>query len=255
MICTACKEVVPGGYAYCLNCGLYLGEPTVVLPPDGPTPSATPTPAASGAPEAPTTAPASNRLPWVIAGASFTALFIVLILGGAHFFFRDDQQLQPSASLSPDSAISQPSIAPESGPTPALAPTKEARAQPTVAALPSPAVRSVANESTTAPLVGTNDPNKIYSGNDVSSKAQILSKPKPDYTEEARKNQIVGTVVLRAVFTSSGEVTNIRAVSGLPFGLTERAIAAARNIKFSPAIKDGRPVAMYIQLEYNFNLY
>ena len=250
MICTACKELVPGGYAYCLNCGLHLGEPTVVLPPGGPTPSATPTPAASDAPEAATTTRANNRLPWVIAGVSFTALLIVLMLGAAHFFFREDQQIQPSASLSPESAISQPSVAPESGPAPALAPTKEARAQPTLSALPSPAVRS-----SPAPLVGTNDPSKIYSGNDVSTKARILSKPQPEYTEEARKNQTVGTVVLRAVFTSSGQVTNIRAVSGLPFGLTERAVAAARQIKFDPATKDGLPVSMYIQLEYNFNLY
>jgi TonB family protein len=102
---------------------------------------------------------------------------------------------------------------------------------------------------------GGTDYNKVFSGKDVSSKARVLSKPEPQYTEEARKNQIVGTVVLRAVFTSGGQVSNIRAVSGLPFGLTERAIAAARQIKFSPATKDGHPVSMYIQLEYNFNLY
>jgi TonB family protein len=102
---------------------------------------------------------------------------------------------------------------------------------------------------------GGGDPNKIYSGKDVSSKARVLSKPEPQYTEEARKNQITGTVVLRAIFTSSGQVSSIRAVSGLPFGLTERAIAAARQIKFAPATKDGHPVSMYIQLEYNFNLY
>jgi protein TonB len=89
----------------------------------------------------------------------------------------------------------------------------------------------------------------------VSSKARVLSKPEPQYTEEARKNQVTGTVVLRAVFTSGGQVANIRAVSGLPYGLTERAIAAARQIKFSPATKDGHAVSMYIQLEYNFNLY
>ena len=95
----------------------------------------------------------------------------------------------------------------------------------------------------------------IFSGKDVNQKARVLSKPEPTYTEEARKNQITGTVVLRAVFTSGGQVSNIRAVSGLPYGLTERAIAAARLIKFLPATKDGHPVSMYIQLEYNFNLY
>lgn len=102
---------------------------------------------------------------------------------------------------------------------------------------------------------GGGDPNRIFSGKDVSQKARVLSKPEPQYTEEARKNQITGTVVLRAVFTSGGQVTQIRAVSGLPYGLTERAIAAARLIKFQPAMKDGRAVSMYIQLEYNFNLY
>jgi TonB family protein len=102
---------------------------------------------------------------------------------------------------------------------------------------------------------GGGDYNRTFSGKEVSSKAKVLSKPEPQYTEEARKNQVTGTVVLRAVFTSSGQVTGIKAVSGLPYGLTERAIAAARQIKFVPATKDGHQVSMYIQLEYNFNLY
>jgi TonB family protein len=102
---------------------------------------------------------------------------------------------------------------------------------------------------------GGTDYNKVFLSKEVSSKARVLSKPEPQYTEEARKNQIVGTVVLRAVFTSGGQVTSIKAVSGLPDGLTERAIAAARQIKFTPATKDGHAVSMYIQLEYNFNLY
>jgi len=57
------------------------------------------------------------------------------------------------------------------------------------------------------------------------------------------------------VFTPSGQITNIQAVKTLPFGLTERAIAVARLIKFTPAMKDGHPVSQYLQLEYNFNLY
>ena len=96
---------------------------------------------------------------------------------------------------------------------------------------------------------------KIFTGKDVTSKARLLSKPEPQYTEDARKNQITGTVVLKVVFASSGQVTNIRTVSGLPYGLTERAIAAARQIKFVPATKDGHQVSMWMQLEYNFNLY
>lgn len=91
--------------------------------------------------------------------------------------------------------------------------------------------------------------------NEVDEKARLLSKPEPHYSEEARRQGITGTVVLRVVFTSTGEVTQIRAIQQLPFGLTERAIAAAREIKFQPAKKGGRSVSVYMQLEYNFNLY
>jgi len=102
---------------------------------------------------------------------------------------------------------------------------------------------------------GGGDYSKIFTGKDVTSKARLISKPEPQYTEDARKNQVTGTVVLKVVFASSGQVTNIRTVSGLPYGLTERAIAAARLIKFVPATKDGHQVSMWMQLEYNFNLY
>jgi TonB family protein len=99
------------------------------------------------------------------------------------------------------------------------------------------------------------DYSKVFSPKEVDQKARILSRPEPTYTEEARQNQVAGTIVLRMVFSASGQVTNITAVSGLPYGLTERALVAARQIKFAPAIKDGRAVSQYMQVEYNFNLY
>ncbi len=94
-----------------------------------------------------------------------------------------------------------------------------------------------------------------FTGAQVEQRARLLFKPEPKYTEEARRNQISGTVMLRVVFSSTGEVVQIRAVRTLPFGLTERAIAAAREIRFVPAMKGGRPVSVFMQLEYNFNLY
>lgn len=103
---------------------------------------------------------------------------------------------------------------------------------------------------------GGGDPDKqTFTGSEVDQRARLLSKPEPQYTEEARRNQISGTVMLRAVFSSSGEVVQIRALNTLPFGLTEKAIAAARQIKFVPAMKGGRSVSVHMQLEYNFNLY
>jgi TonB family protein len=99
------------------------------------------------------------------------------------------------------------------------------------------------------------DPDRIHSQSQVTERARVLAKPEPQYTEEARRNGITGSVVLRVVFSRSGAVTNIRALQTLPFGLTERAIMAARLIRFHPATKDGLPVNVSMQLEYNFNLY
>lgn len=99
------------------------------------------------------------------------------------------------------------------------------------------------------------DYNRTFTGRDVTQKARVLAKPEPQYTESARKYAVQGTVVLRAVFSNSGQVTNIRVVRRLPHGLTDAAIAAAGQIRFTPALKDQHEVSMYIQLEYNFNLY
>jgi protein TonB len=92
-------------------------------------------------------------------------------------------------------------------------------------------------------------------GGGMLQRARVISKPEPQYTEDARRNQVTGTVVLRVVFASSGQVEQIRAVRSLPFGLTERAIAAARQIRFEPAKRNGQAVSVSMQLEYNFNLY
>jgi TonB family protein len=95
----------------------------------------------------------------------------------------------------------------------------------------------------------------IFRSGEVTERARVLTKPEPAYTESARGNEVTGTVVLRAVFAADGKVKHLSVIRGLPDGLTERAVAAARAIKFVPAKKDGRPVSMWMQLEYNFNLY
>jgi TonB family protein len=96
---------------------------------------------------------------------------------------------------------------------------------------------------------------EVYSGKEVTTKVRILSKAEPRYTEEARKDQLTGTVILKCVFAADGHVRAVRVVAGLPDGLTFRAIVAAQQIRFIPATKDGHPVSMWMQLEYNFNLY
>jgi len=95
----------------------------------------------------------------------------------------------------------------------------------------------------------------VFSGREVDRKARVVLKPAAAYTTIARRNQITGTVVLRVVLASSGHVEKITALKALPDGLTERAILAARTLRFIPAVKEGQWVSQYIQLEYTFNLY
>jgi len=89
----------------------------------------------------------------------------------------------------------------------------------------------------------------------ASLRPKILYREKAKYTREARDNKIEGTVVLSVVFSSDGQITDINVIKGLPYGLTENAIAAANKIRFEPAIRDGRPVSVRGSLEFSFNLY
>lgn len=88
-----------------------------------------------------------------------------------------------------------------------------------------------------------------------SSGIKILSKPRPGYTDAARQNNVQGTVILRVTFLASGQVGSVSAVKGLPNGLTEMAIAAAKRISFTPAKVNGVPQAVTRQIEYTFSIY
>lgn len=95
----------------------------------------------------------------------------------------------------------------------------------------------------------------IFSGADDITKAVILSKPEPGYTERARQNNIEGIVRLRLVLSADGRVEHILVLRSLSHGLTEKCVEVARKIKFIPATKDGRPVSQFVTVEYNFNVY
>ena len=82
----------------------------------------------------------------------------------------------------------------------------------------------------------------------------ILEKPKPMYTDEARKLGIEGDVLVDVVFPASGPVQVIRVIKGLGHGLDEAAIRAAQQIRFKPALQDGKPVDFPATVISNFKL-
>ena len=88
----------------------------------------------------------------------------------------------------------------------------------------------------------------------VDTKPVRLSSPRPQYTEAARANNIQGSVTLRVLVAEDGNVKATRVIRGLPDGLTEQAIAVARQTKFKPAMKDGKPVPYWVALEVSFSI-
>jgi protein TonB len=67
------------------------------------------------------------------------------------------------------------------------------------------------------------------------------------YTEEAKRAAVEGTVVLDLVVGEDGRVREVQVVSGLGHGLTEAAITAAKECRFSPGEKDGAPVPVRVR--------
>jgi TonB family protein len=83
---------------------------------------------------------------------------------------------------------------------------------------------------------------------------EILFKPKPQYTDEARSRKIEGEVLLQVVFLASDEMSVERVVQGLGYGLDDSAESAARQIRFKPAQQDGQPVDSRAIVHITFQL-
>lgn len=84
--------------------------------------------------------------------------------------------------------------------------------------------------------------------------AEITFKPKPDYTDDARKLRVEGEVLLRVLFGATGEVHVLEVVRGLGHGLDENAISSAQQIRFKPALRGGHPVDSTVTVHILFQL-
>jgi TonB family protein len=83
---------------------------------------------------------------------------------------------------------------------------------------------------------------------------QILSKPKPSYTADARSAGVEGEVLLEVVFSASGRLQVVRVVRGLGHGLDESAVRAAEQIRYKPATRGGAPVDSTATLHIVFQM-
>ena len=88
----------------------------------------------------------------------------------------------------------------------------------------------------------------------LSTGIEILDKPRPAYSEEARRLKIEGEVVVQALFAASGEVRVQRLIRGLGHGLDQKAIEAAEHIRFRPAMRGGRAADLVATVQITFQL-
>src|SRR5262252_7500 len=102
-------------------------------------------------------------------------------------------------------------------------------------------------------VIKPSDEETVFTGKDVASKViskvRVLEKPEPTYSEPARRAGVTGTIILRAVFAGDGSVKNVFVSQALAYGLTAKAVQAAKRIKFTPATKNGQSVSMWIGLQ------
>ncbi len=87
------------------------------------------------------------------------------------------------------------------------------------------------------------------------SAPRAIYMPDPEYSEEARKAKYQGVCVLWLVVGPDGRPRDIKVARTLGLGLDEKAIEAVKTWRFEPAMKDGKPVAVQINVEVQFRLY
>jgi TonB family protein len=169
-----------------------------------------------------------------------TALILILIFGTVAFA-QSGRRARPATATFPT-------------------PTPEANPSPTPSTRPGEQVTAEKDQdyrcTSDGSLAHLLDPPEVagFTSKEVDVKAEILTRPEPGYTREARRAGMQGNVVLKVLLLPNAKIDRVRVVKRVPYGLTENAIRAACGIKFKPAIKAGKEVSQWIQVEYGFRL-
>jgi TonB family protein len=93
----------------------------------------------------------------------------------------------------------------------------------------------------------------VYRANQATP-PRIQSRVEPEYSEEARKGKLQGSIQLSLVVDPTGTPTQVAVLRPLGMGLDEKAIEAVSQWKFTPGQKNGTPVPVYTQVEITFHL-
>ena len=104
----------------------------------------------------------------------------------------------------------------------------------------------------TAPTVVAEAPRTV--SGPPPTNLEVLSKPQPQYTSEARQLKVQGDVILRVTFEANGRVVVQGIVHGMGHGLDEEARRVAQQIRFRPATRNGQAVDLTTNITITFQL-
>jgi TonB family protein len=87
------------------------------------------------------------------------------------------------------------------------------------------------------------------------SEPKLVYSIDPEFSDEARRNKYQGKVIVSIIVDVQGNPQNPRVVRALGEGLDEKAIEAIKQYRFKPAMKNGKPVPVMMNVEIDFRLY
>jgi periplasmic protein TonB len=94
----------------------------------------------------------------------------------------------------------------------------------------------------------------MHIGGGVSAPVPVFM-PEPEFSEEARKAKVSGNVLVYLWVDQAGRPTHVRVIRGIGMGLDEKAMAAVKQYRFKPALKDGKAVTVELNVEVNFQIF
>ena len=77
----------------------------------------------------------------------------------------------------------------------------------------------------------------------------------PSYSEEARKAKVAGNVLVNLWVDTNGLPSHVRVIRGVGMGLDEKAVEAVKQYRFKPAMENGKPVLVELNVEVNFQIF
>jgi len=91
-------------------------------------------------------------------------------------------------------------------------------------------------------------------GGGVSSPV-VIYQVEPEFSEEARKAKFMGVVLVNLIVDPQGRPQNVHVIRGVGMGLDGKAVDAVKQYRFKPAMEGGKPVAVELNVEVNFQIF